>query len=76
MTESRIGHKSCGDSKNYQAQRKSRRTFFGRSSAALAEGEKVTLVGLERVSVGARSAREGRKSQNSDKITIPASKVV
>jgi len=43
---------------------------------ALANGEKVTLVGFGTFSVGERAEREGRNPRTGEKISIPASKVV
>ena len=43
-------------------------------SAALAGGDKITLVGFGTFSVAARSPREGRNPRTGEKITIPASK--
>jgi DNA-binding protein HU-beta len=44
--------------------------------AALATGEKVSLVGFGTFSVNQREAREGRNPANGEKIQIPAKKVV
>jgi DNA-binding protein HU-beta len=50
--------------------------FVAAVSAALAAGDKVTLVGFGTFSVGSRSQREGRNPRTGAKIKIPASKVV
>ncbi len=50
--------------------------FVSTVSAALADGDKITLVGFGTFSVGIRSEREGRNPRTGEKITIPASKVV
>lgn len=50
--------------------------FVSSVSAALASGDKVTLVGFGTFSVGSRSQREGRNPRTGEKIKIPASKVV
>jgi DNA-binding protein HU-beta len=42
---------------------------------ALAEGEKVNLIGFGSFSVKERKAREGRNPQTGEKIKIPAKKV-
>jgi DNA-binding protein HU-beta len=44
--------------------------------AALAAGEKVSLVGFGTFSVSQREAREGRNPANGEKLQIPAKKVV
>jgi DNA-binding protein HU-beta len=77
MTKADLVTKVAGDSKITKAQaEKAVDGFVAAVSAALAEGEKITLVGFGTFSVGARSAREGRNPRTGDKITIPASKVV
>lgn len=77
MTKAELVTKVAGDSKITKAQaEKAVDGFVAAVSVALAEGEKVTLVGFGTFSVGARSAREGRNPRTGDKITIPASKVV
>jgi DNA-binding protein HU-beta len=77
MTKADLVAKVAGDSKITKAQaEKAVDGFVAAVSAALAEGEKVTLVGFGTFSVGTRSAREGRNPRTGDKITIPASKVV
>ena len=50
--------------------------FVSTVSAALADGDKITLVGFGTFSVGTRSQREGRNPRTGEKITIPESKVV
>jgi DNA-binding protein HU-beta len=50
--------------------------FVSSVSAALASGDKITLVGFGTFSVGSRSQREGRNPRTGEKIKIPASKVV
>ena len=50
--------------------------FVSAVSAALAGGEKITLVGFGTFSVAARSAREGRNPRTGQKIKIAATKVV
>jgi len=50
--------------------------FVTAVSDALAEGDKITLVGFGTFSIGARSEREGRNPRTGEKISIPASKVV
>ena len=50
--------------------------FVSAVSAALASGDKITLVGFGTFSVGSRSQREGRNPRTGEKIKIPASKVV
>jgi DNA-binding protein HU-beta len=50
--------------------------FLSGVSAALAKGDKVTLVGFGTFSVAKRAAREGRNPQTGKKIKIKASKVV
>ncbi len=50
--------------------------FVAAVSAALAGGEKITLVGFGTFSVAARSPREGRNPRTGQKIKIPATKVV
>jgi len=50
--------------------------FVSAVSAALAGGDKITLVGFGTFSVGSRSQREGRNPRTGEKIKIPASKVV
>jgi DNA-binding protein HU-beta len=77
MTKADLVAKVAGDSKITKAQaEKAVDGFVTAVSAALADGEKVTLVGFGTFSVGTRSAREGRNPRTGDKITIPASKVV
>ena len=48
--------------------------FISAVSAALAGGDKVTLVGFGTFSVGERAARDGRNPRTGKKIKIPASK--
>ena len=50
--------------------------FVSAVSAALAGGEKITLVGFGTFSVAARSARDGRNPRTGQKIKIAATKVV
>ncbi|MDR3569820.1 MAG: HU family DNA-binding protein [Syntrophobacteraceae bacterium] len=50
--------------------------FVSAVSTALADGDKITLVGFGTFSVGERSQREGRNPRTGEKIKIPASKVV
>jgi DNA-binding protein HU-beta len=50
--------------------------FVSAVSAALAGGEKITLVGFGTFSVAARSPREGRNPRTGQKIKIAATKVV
>jgi len=50
--------------------------FVSAVSAALAGGEKITLVGFGTFSVAARAAREGRNPRTGQKIKIAATKVV
>jgi DNA-binding protein HU-beta len=77
MTKADLVGKVAGDSKITKAQaEKAVDGFVAAVSAALAKGEKVTLVGFGTFGVGTRSAREGRNPRTGDKITIPASKVV
>ena len=45
-------------------------------SDALAEGEKITLVGFGTFEVSERGAREGRNPRTGETIAIPAGKVV
>ena len=50
--------------------------FVASVSSALADGDKITLVGFGTFSVSARAQREGRNPRTGEKIKIPASKVV
>jgi DNA-binding protein HU-beta len=50
--------------------------FVSAVSGALADGDKITLVGFGTFSVGERAQREGRNPRTGEKIKIPASKVV
>jgi len=50
--------------------------FVSTVSAALASGDKITLVGFGTFSVVERAQREGRSPRTGAKIKIPASKVV
>ena len=50
--------------------------FISVVSAALATGDKITLVGFGTFSVAVRAQREGRNPRTGAKIKIPASKVV
>ena len=77
MTKADLVSKIAGDGGITKAQaEKAVDGFVSAISDALADGEKVTLVGFGTFSVGARSEREGRNPRTGDKITIPASKVV
>jgi DNA-binding protein HU-beta len=49
--------------------------FVSAVSAALASGDKITLVGFETFSVASRSQREGHNPRTGEKIKIPARKV-
>jgi len=49
---------------------------FDSITAAVAAGDKVTLVGFGTFAVAERAAREGRNPQSGKTITIPAKKVV
>jgi len=51
-------------------------SFVSAISAALSEGDKITLVGFGTFSIGTRAEREGRNPRTGDKISIPATKVV
>lgn len=51
-------------------------SFVATVSAALSEGDKITLVGFGTFSVGTRAEREGRNPRTGEKISIPATKVV
>lgn len=48
---------------------------FGAIKDALAEGDKVSLIGFGTFSVKARAAREGRNPRTGKKIKIPKKKV-
>lgn len=45
-------------------------------SAALSEGDKITLVGFGTFNIGIRAGREGRNPRTGERISIPATKVV
>ena len=49
--------------------------FTAAITGALADGDKVTLVGFGTFSVGTRAARTGRNPRTNEPIEIPASKV-
>lgn len=51
-------------------------SFVSAVADALAEGDKVTLVGFGTFDVAERAKREGRNPRTGETITIPASKVV
>ncbi len=51
-------------------------SVLGSITAAVATGDKVSLVGFGTFSVSKRAAREGRNPQNGKTIQIPAGKVV
>jgi len=77
MTKAELVSKIAGDGKIAKVQaEKAVDGFISAVSAALAKGEKVTLVGFGTLSVGKRSQREGRNPRTGEKITIPSSKVV
>jgi DNA-binding protein HU-beta len=50
--------------------------FVSAVSSALANGDKIILVGFGTFSVGLRSQREGRNPSTGEKIMIPATKIV
>jgi len=51
-------------------------TVMGAIADALANGDKVTLVGFGTFAVAERAAREGRNPKTGEKMNIPASKGV
>lgn len=51
-------------------------SFVSAVTDALADGDKVTLVGFGTFDVAERTQREGRNPRTGETITIPASKVV
>ncbi len=77
MTKADLVAKIAGDGGISKAQaEKAIDGFVMAVTDALANGEKVTLVGFGTFGVGERSEREGRNPRTGEKITIPASKVV
>lgn len=50
--------------------------FLETVKEALAQGDKISLVGFGTFSVAERSSREGRNPKTGEKLTIPACKVV
>ena len=51
-------------------------SVFGAITDAMADGDKVTLLGFGTFSVSERAAREGRNPQSGETMKIPAKKVV
>ena len=51
-------------------------SVLGAITAAVAEGDKVTLIGFGTFSVTKRAAREGRNPQTGKTMQIPAKKIV
>jgi DNA-binding protein HU-beta len=66
--------KSCGLSK--ASADDAVNTVMGAIADALANGDKVTLVGFGTFAVADRAAREGRNPKTGEKMNIPASKGV
>ncbi|MHB8788509.1 MAG: HU family DNA-binding protein [Desulfobulbaceae bacterium] len=66
--------KNCGLSKSSADDAVN--TVMGAIADALANGDKVTLVGFGTFAVAERAAREGRNPKTGEKMNIPASKGV
>ncbi|MGB3222885.1 MAG: HU family DNA-binding protein [Desulforhopalus sp.] len=66
--------KDCGISK--AATEQVFNSILGTIAGAVAEGDKVTLIGFGTFSVTERAAREGRNPQTGKTIQIPAKKIV
>jgi len=66
--------KNCGLSKSSADDAVN--TVMGAIADALANGDKVTLLGFGTFSVADRAAREGRNPKTGEKMNIPASKGV
>ena len=58
------------------AAEKALNSFVAAVSEAIANGDKITLVGFGTFDVATRSQREGRNPRTGETITIPSSKVV
>lgn len=77
MTKADLVEKMAKDNGLTKAQAdKAIDSFVSTVSAALTEGDKITLVGFGTFSVGTRAAREGRNPRTGEKLSIPSSKVV
>ena len=77
MTKAELVAKIAGEAEIAKSQaEKALAGFVSAVSAALASGDKITLVGFGTFSVGQRAQREGRNLRTGKKIEVPASKVV
>lgn len=77
MTKAELVAKIASDKGITRAQaEKAVAGFVSAASTALANGERITLVGFGTFRVDSRSKREGRNPRTGEKIQIPAGKIV